>query len=204
VDRWGRWLKRRRPRIAVEQIDAELITCYISSCSSFRAKATVYGTLSTMRGFGDYFVRQGLWKINPLRWMKRRPRSIPVLPQKAVNIELTLEIPDNRGAFRTVLQVRPECRRDTHSPESFAGLRLWFHGRLQRTPVQGSPGCFSFGWSEDVLRKTLPALSSVHPIAGLHGQVRVLAIPIQEGRWPPAEQTLSGLASERKAKNALP
>ena len=23
-----------------------------------------------MRGFGDYLVRQGLWKINPLRWMK--------------------------------------------------------------------------------------------------------------------------------------
>jgi hypothetical protein len=23
-----------------------------------------------MRGFGDYQVRQGLWKINPLRWME--------------------------------------------------------------------------------------------------------------------------------------
>jgi site-specific recombinase XerD len=23
-----------------------------------------------MRGFGDYLVRQGLWKMNPLRWMK--------------------------------------------------------------------------------------------------------------------------------------
>ena len=23
-----------------------------------------------MRGFGDFLVRQGLWKINPLRWMK--------------------------------------------------------------------------------------------------------------------------------------
>ncbi len=28
------------------------------------------GTLSTMRRFGDYLVRLGLWKINPLRWTK--------------------------------------------------------------------------------------------------------------------------------------
>src|SRR5215468_9959075 len=70
LDRWGRWLKRRRPRIAMEHIDAELLTSYIANCSSFRAKATVYATLSTMRGFGDYLVRHGLWKANPLRWMK--------------------------------------------------------------------------------------------------------------------------------------
>ena len=70
LNRWGRWLKGRRPRIANERIDPEMITRYIASCSSFRAKATVYATLSSMRGFGDYLVRQGLWKINPLRWMK--------------------------------------------------------------------------------------------------------------------------------------
>jgi integrase/recombinase XerC len=70
LERWGRWLKRRRPRVAVEGIDADLITRYIDSCSSFRAKATVYGTLSTLRGFGDFLVRQGLWTVNPLRWMK--------------------------------------------------------------------------------------------------------------------------------------
>jgi hypothetical protein len=58
------------PAIAIERIDAEMITRYISNCSSFRAKASVYATLSTMRGFGDYLAREGLWKINPLRWMK--------------------------------------------------------------------------------------------------------------------------------------
>jgi integrase/recombinase XerD len=70
LDRWGRWLKQRRPRVSIEQIDAELITRYIASCSTFRAKATVYDTLSTMRGFGDYLVREGLWTVSPLRWMK--------------------------------------------------------------------------------------------------------------------------------------
>ena len=70
IERWGRWLKQRRPRVRIEDIDTDLITLYIDSCSTFRAKATVYGTLSGMRGFGDYLVRQGLWTINPLRWMK--------------------------------------------------------------------------------------------------------------------------------------
>jgi len=70
LDRWGRWLKKRRPRVAIERIDADTITRYMEACTSFRSKSTVYGMLSTMRGFGDYLVRQGLWKISPLRWMK--------------------------------------------------------------------------------------------------------------------------------------
>ena len=84
LERWGQWLKQRRPRVRIEQIDAELITRYIASRSSFRAKTTVYGTLSTMRGFGDYLTREGLWGNNPMRWMKgpkvtpysRMPRRI--------------------------------------------------------------------------------------------------------------------------------
>ena len=57
--RWGRWLKQRRPRVSIEHIDADLITRYMASRWSFRAKSTVYGTFSTMRGFGDYLVRRG-------------------------------------------------------------------------------------------------------------------------------------------------
>jgi site-specific recombinase XerD len=67
---WGSWMRSRRPRPALEQIDAELLVRYLESRSAFRSKATVYGTLSTMRGFGDYLVREGLWRANPLRWMK--------------------------------------------------------------------------------------------------------------------------------------
>lgn len=43
---------------------------YLASRSPFRAKATVYETLSSMRCFGEYLVREGLWRQNPLRWMK--------------------------------------------------------------------------------------------------------------------------------------
>jgi hypothetical protein len=70
LERWGRWLNKRRPRISIEQIGVDLFTSYIASGASFRSNSTVYSTLSTMRGFGDFLVRQKLWKVNPLRWMK--------------------------------------------------------------------------------------------------------------------------------------
>ncbi len=74
--RWGAWIKSRRPRPTIEAIDAELITRYLEHSAHFRAKATVYGALSTMRGFGDYLVREGLWTSNPMRWM-RGPKVTP-------------------------------------------------------------------------------------------------------------------------------
>ena len=45
LERWGRWLKKRRPRVSIEQIGVDLITNYIGSCASFRSKSTVYSTL---------------------------------------------------------------------------------------------------------------------------------------------------------------
>ncbi len=83
LDDWGVWLRRRRPRPVLERITAELHVEYLSSRSSFRAKSTVYGTLSVMRGMGDYLVRRGIWSSNPLRWMKG-PKISPYsqLPQR--------------------------------------------------------------------------------------------------------------------------
>jgi site-specific recombinase XerD len=97
LERWGRWLKKRRPRVAIEQIGVDLITSYIASGGSFRSKSTVYSTLSTMRGFGDFLVRQGLWKLNPLRWMKgpkvspynRIPKRIDRSHMEAMWLEAT-------------------------------------------------------------------------------------------------------------------
>jgi site-specific recombinase XerD len=78
---WGTWLKSRRPRPMLDAIDPELHVRYLASRSPFRAKATVYGTLSSMRCFGDYLVREGLWRQNPLRWMKG-PKVTPRLPRR--------------------------------------------------------------------------------------------------------------------------
>src|SRR6202008_735275 len=86
-----------------EEIDAGLLTRYITKCTSFRSKATVYGTLSTIRGFGDYLVRQGLWKVNPLRWMKGpkiTPYSrLPLRIDRAHMESLWAEAAKRRGNF---------------------------------------------------------------------------------------------------------
>ena len=109
IERWGRWLKARRPRVGVEDINAESITRYIESCSTFKSKATVYGTLSSMRMFGDYLVRQGLWMKNPLRWMKG-PKVTPYsrLPKRIDRAHMEAmwrEAPNRGGDYSSHLWV---------------------------------------------------------------------------------------------------
>ena len=70
LERWGAWTKRRRPRPSLEQIDAPLIVTYVRARMAFRSKSTVSGTLSVMRGMGEFLVREGLWRSNPLRWLQ--------------------------------------------------------------------------------------------------------------------------------------
>lgn len=70
LDRWGSWLKHRRPRPSLEKVDSDLVIDYLRRRTRFRAKATVSGTMSILRGMGDYLVRQEIWQSNPLRWMR--------------------------------------------------------------------------------------------------------------------------------------
>lgn len=76
LEDWGAWLKRRRPRVELERIELPVLVEYFEARKTFKAKCTVYGMLSKMRGFGDFLVREGLWASNPLRWM-RGPKIIP-------------------------------------------------------------------------------------------------------------------------------
>jgi integrase/recombinase XerD len=68
--RWGCWLKARRPRLKLEEVTAEHVTQYLVSYGAFRAKSTQYGMLSRMRRIGDFLVAERVWRENPLRWMK--------------------------------------------------------------------------------------------------------------------------------------
>ena len=54
LDKWGAWLKRRKPRVHLESVEPQLFVDYLEARSSFRAKTTVYSHLSKMRGFGDF------------------------------------------------------------------------------------------------------------------------------------------------------
>lgn len=76
LDRWGSWLKRRRPRPKLESVGTELIVDYIRERNAFRAKSTLSSNVSTLRGFGEYLVHARVWSSNPLRWI-RGPKLNP-------------------------------------------------------------------------------------------------------------------------------
>jgi len=109
LERWGNWLKRRRPKPRLEEISQDLHVRYIQERTAFRAKATVYGVLSKMRCFGDFLVREGVWIDNPLKWMQgpkltpyhRMPKRIDGKDMKA----LWSAAAANRGFFLRHLNI---------------------------------------------------------------------------------------------------
>jgi len=70
IERWGNWLKRRRPRARLEEIPPDPHVRFIQDRTVFKAKSTVYGVISKMRGFGDFLVAQGVWSDKPMKWMQ--------------------------------------------------------------------------------------------------------------------------------------
>jgi site-specific recombinase XerD len=73
LDCWGCWLKRRRPKPKLEEVDGPMLIAYVRRRTHFHAKATVAGVVSKMRCLGEYLVEQGIWAQNPMRWV-RGPR----------------------------------------------------------------------------------------------------------------------------------
>jgi len=76
LDRWGSWLKRRRPRPALEEVGSDEVVQYIRGRATFRSKSTVAGIVTVLRGMGEFLARQEVWASNPLRWM-RGPKIDP-------------------------------------------------------------------------------------------------------------------------------
>ncbi|HKW28066.1 MAG TPA: tyrosine-type recombinase/integrase [Verrucomicrobiae bacterium] len=73
LDHWGCWLKRRRPKPNLEEVDGLMLIEYIRSRTRFHAKTTVASVTSKMRCLGEYLVQEGVWRKNPMRWI-RGPR----------------------------------------------------------------------------------------------------------------------------------
>jgi len=70
LTRFGAWLKARRPRLQLEQVDADRIVLYIRARSAFHARATVSSVVSDLRCMGEFLVEEGIWTKNPLRWLR--------------------------------------------------------------------------------------------------------------------------------------
>ena len=76
LDRFGCWLKRRRPKPNLEEVDGLMLIEYIRRRTRFHAKTTVAGVTSKIRLMGEYLVQEGVWNKNPMRWIKG-PRLDP-------------------------------------------------------------------------------------------------------------------------------
>ena len=53
LDRWGNWLKHRRPRLLLEKIDTDHIVAHIRQRSVFHTRVTVASTVSICAGWGS-------------------------------------------------------------------------------------------------------------------------------------------------------
>jgi len=76
LDRVGCWLKQRRPKPKLEEVDGQVLIKYLKRRAHFRSKATLAGVASELRCFGEYLLEQGVWFQNPMRWVKG-PRLDP-------------------------------------------------------------------------------------------------------------------------------
>jgi integrase/recombinase XerD len=68
--RFGAWLKRRRPRPNLETVDADLVIRYVRSRSRFHSRSSVCCVVTDLRAMGEFLVEDGLWRSNPLRWIR--------------------------------------------------------------------------------------------------------------------------------------
>ena len=73
---FGNWLKARRPKHALDDISADLIVAYVRSRGAFHSRSTVASVTSILRSVGEFLVLEGIWRTNPLRWM-RGPKMDP-------------------------------------------------------------------------------------------------------------------------------
>lgn len=105
LERLGCWLKARRPKPALEEVEAELLIKYVRGRTTFRAKGTLSHILSILRGWGEFLVNQDIWTSNPLRWIqgpKIRSR-VPVRIGKAAMEQLWRGAAESRQNYNRYL-----------------------------------------------------------------------------------------------------
>jgi integrase/recombinase XerD len=92
--KWGVWLRTSGLGRPITEVNAEIILKFLKSNSVFKSKATVAGEMSSLRCFGEYLSREGVWQKNYLRWMPspklRVTKHVPKVLKKA-DIEKMLE-----------------------------------------------------------------------------------------------------------------
>jgi integrase/recombinase XerD len=160
LSRFGAWLKGRKPKPSLEDVDADLVVRYVSSRTAFHSRSTVSSVVSTLRSMGEFVVQEGLWRVSPLRWM-RGPK-----------VDQRRRLPKRIGKEQLqALWAAAEKRRQEHARyQSLCALAILYgtglrRGELVRLDVSGWDGT-----------------SSLLRIDGRKsGQERV--VPVGEGVW---------------------
>lgn len=160
LERFGSWLKGRKPRPSLEDVDADMVVRYVTSRTAFHSRSTVSGVVSTLRSMGEFVVQEGLWRVSPLRWM-RGPK-----------VDQRRRLPKRIGKEQLqALWAAAEKRRQEHARyQSLCALAILYgtglrRGELVRLDVTG--------WDRD---------GSILKIDGRkRGQER--AVPVGVGVW---------------------
>jgi site-specific recombinase XerD len=105
LERFGVWVKRRRPRPVLEDVGTEVIVSYLKSRTAFLCKASVCGVMTKLKGMGEYLVAEGIWLENPLRWM-RQPKLDPL---RGVGNRISKE--DMKKLYKEAASIRDEYQR---------------------------------------------------------------------------------------------
>lgn len=109
LERFGNWLKSRRPKPTLESVNHQLIQDYLKARTTFKAKSTHCGVMGTLRTFGEFLVREGEWLENPLRWMRGpkldRRHRLPRRVSQQQLIKLMETAADSRTDYQRILLV---------------------------------------------------------------------------------------------------
>jgi len=124
--KWGLFLKRCRPRVNLEEIPWEYHIKYIKKRSRFHSKQTVYSVISHMRILGDFFVKEGMWNRNNIRWIRGPRLDIRGRSPKRIS----------RGHLQKLLEATPSCSGVFNQATMTAIIVLMYSTGLRRGELQ--------------------------------------------------------------------
>ena len=160
LTRFGGWLKRLRPRVPLEEVDAGIIVRYVTARGTFRSRSTVAGVVSQVRSMGEFLTREGIWRTNSLRWM-RGPKMDP-------RMRMPRRI--SQGDLRAIWNTAGECRSEFARYQTVCLLAVLYatglrRGELVRLDIED--------WDRD---------SGLLTIDG-HKTGRQRKVPVGQGAW---------------------
>ena len=72
LNKFGLWLKGKGFRSKkIGDVNEQHILLYIKNVCQYKAKATTFGKISHLNGFGEWLCLEGYWKKNPIKWIER-------------------------------------------------------------------------------------------------------------------------------------